>query len=181
MSCLISKNNIFDCAAVTNESLKPELILINFEDYKAATVAVDGTSKQITDIALVSPAVGFHYVFPKNSSVLPTVEMRENERSYNAFQHSVDVVAFQIGQTYREDIAKMLNGLVVAIVIRNSGVGEVYGAGNGLRMNAFSYAPGTQEGSGVMQFTLATPTNTPGEIAPGIEVAAAFDFSDLYA
>lgn len=179
MACKIDRGSAFNCAAIPQGGIGNYAILINKDDFDAATVTEDVTSKEITAITLDAPATGFAFESSKGSAqIIPSSPLRA-VTAVDGFDHTIDIRALDVTQLSRTNIAKMRFQKVVAIIPLANGKALLYGRNVGLRISDFQENPGDADTGGTIQFVLKTPDNDPPEINPPHVIASTFDLSTL--
>lgn len=136
-----------------------EAILINFDDWKAATITE--SNGVISSIVLDGTTKGCKFT-SHEKAFEASVQM--NKGTYgNSFSHQVIMRAFDRTQTLKDDINKIAHGRYVVIVINrdresDSTVYEAYGTENGLAASAIEY--NSTDGDGIAYaITLASEDN----------------------
>lgn len=150
MTCAnISKNIVAASCRNSVAAIEPDIVLINFDDYAAATKTVSGNV--ISALTLPSGKYGYRWTGHKNSF---EASFALNKGTYvNSLTHGIVVRLFDRSQDAKDEINKLLNGRVVAIVKAKDGANpetryEVYGHENGLTVSDLQYA--STDGDGVI-------------------------------
>lgn len=155
----ISKSLILASCKASSPAIEPEVILINFDDWKAAEKTI--TDGVLSALTLGEDANGYKYESHKNS--LETDCTLSKGTYVNTFDHKVTFRVFTKTQTVKGEINKLANGKVVAIT-KNASVSEdgvkyeVFGADNGLEMSESS-APSSGADGVIYSFSLASGDN----------------------
>lgn len=182
MPCKIDRGSAFDCANINQGGVGNYVILINKDDFDAATITVDAASKEITGIvfATTTPATtGYKFETAKGSMhIIPSSPMRATT-ALDGFDHTLDVRAFDVSQLSLDNIAKMRFQKVVGIVPLANGKAKLYGENVGMRISDYQDNPADADTSGTVQFILKTPDNDPPEIYAPRLIASTFDLSTL--
>ena len=163
----ISKNLILASCKASSPAIEPEVILINFDDWKAAEKTI--TEGVLSALTLGEAANGYKYESHKNS--LETDCTLSKGTYVNTFDHKVTFRVFSKTQTIKDEINKLANGRVVAIT-KNANVPEedgvkyeVFGADNGLEMSESS-APSSGTDGVIYSFSLASGDNAKESALP---------------
>ena len=160
MSCAnISKNLILGSCKNESPAIEPAVILINFDDWKAANKSLD--AGVLSQLSLAEGKYGFKYESLKNS--LDTDCSLSKGTYQNTFDHKVSFKVFAKTQTIKDELNKLSNAKVVAITenVSNDEQGvkyELFGSDNGLEMSEFT-APSTGTDGVVYSFSLASGDN----------------------
>lgn len=167
MNCAnISKNLILGSCKNDSPAIEPAVILVNFDDWKAATKSIDaGVLSQLT---LGDGKFGFKYESLKNS--LDTDCSLSKGTYQNTFDHKVTFKVFAKTQIIKDELNKLSNAKVVAITenVSNDAEGvkyELFGADNGLEMSEFT-APSTGTDGVVYSFSVASGDNAKESALP---------------
>lgn len=181
MSCLIDQGSAFDCESITQGGIGNYVYLINktnFDNYQTLTIDT-GLTEEITALVLEAGSQGYKFVAPKgNMHVTPSSPFR-SATARDGFDHTMYIVAHDVSQVSRENIAKLLYNKVVAIVPLLSGKFLLYGRYVGMRISDYQENPGDADLGGTIQFTLKTPDSDPPEIATPHIIASTFDITSL--
>lgn len=188
MACLIDKGIAFDCANPQQGGIAARAILINYEDWKNATVTQDAITNEITAITLAAGGIqGWEIQVPKSSNIIPSAPLRAID-GVDGFDHTVDVRAATIEQLDRENIEKIRFNKVVMIVEFLEGRAQLYGAhidatpdpaGVGMRLSDYQENHSDSALSGTIQFIAKTSDNDAPEVKAPMLIAKAFDIDDL--
>ena len=155
----ISKNLILAGCKSSTPAIEPDMILINFEDWKKATVEeADGV---VSGLTLTAGANGYEYKGAKNSFERSCTLSKGTY--VNTFDHKVLCRVFKKTQAIKDEINKLKESKVVAIVKNvNTGedevVWELLGADNGLEMSELTEDATASDGI-IYQFSLASGDN----------------------
>lgn len=155
----ISKNLVLNQCAAGVAAIEPELILINFDDIDRASSVVDGNV--ISELVLLNAKKGYKYSSAKNAMEADSPLVKGTYR--NAFDHKVVARVFDKTQDIKDELMKLKEGKVVAIVKnvdkRNEATRyEVYGWENGLEMGDLQ-APSTDADGVIYNITLQSGDN----------------------
>jgi hypothetical protein len=159
-----------DCFDLGVGGVTGNMYLINYDDWKTATITrdVDGT---ITDVVLTTVgAAAFKYELTRGGSV-PATPFTKNNGGKSGFAHAVVSFIPSRLQAIKAEFAKLANfNRVIAILVMDSNVAvsEVYGDESGLELTAFDETPGDPAKGGGIQPTLGTPTDTTLETLPPV-------------
>jgi len=187
MSCKIDKSIAFDCDAPQQGGIQAYIYALNFSEILTATVTVDGSTEEITDITLtVSGDVGYKFAVPKSSNLLPSSPLRVIE-GVDGFDHTLQCRLNTIEQLDRKNLARVRFNKLVNIVKYLEGRMILYGAsvkdptgtpeliGVGMRVSEWDDQPSDPGLSATVGVTWKTPDNDPPEIHPPHIIASAFD------
>lgn len=178
-NCLIDRGSAFDCDALVQSGIGNYVILINKDDWDAATVVYDtGTTEEITDITLASTKQGWSFEGSKESNIIPNTALRAVD-GMDGFDHTVDIKAFDVSQLSRLNISKVRFNKVVCIIPLLSGKALIFGKDVGLRLSDYQDSPGDASLAGLIQFILKTPADGAPEIEGAWIIASTFTLADL--
>jgi len=155
-----------DCYDLGIGGVTGNLYLINYDDWKTATITrdPDGT---ITDVALTtSGAAAYKYELTRGGSV-PATPLTVNNGGKSGFVHTVAAFIPTRSQSIKAEFEKLTNyGRVIAILVMDDNVvvSEVYGDEAGLVLSAYDETPGDPAKGGGIQPTLGTPGDTTMEV-----------------
>lgn len=155
----IGKNLVLGDCGRSTAAIEPEMVLVNFDDWKAATKEIDGNV--LSSLVLASGANGYKYESLKNSFEKDCTLAKGTYQ--NGFDHKVVARVFANTQDIKDEVIKLSAAKVVAI-LKNSDsktgaiVYEVYGADNGLEMSELT-SPSTDTDGIHYSFTLASGDN----------------------
>lgn len=188
MSCKIDKSIAFDCDAPQQGGVDNFFYVLNYEDWKNATVTVDGSTNEITAITLTgSGTAGYKFSVPKSNNILPTSPIRTTD-GVDGFDHTIQAMINTIEQLDRENIARVRFNKIVVIVPLLDGRAQLFGGGIdatpsaigvGMRLSAYDEAPSDPGLGGMIQFTAKTPDNDPPEINAPHLIASTVDLEAL--
>lgn len=163
-----------------------DLILVNYEDYdKSATQAsgnieVDDTNNNkdgLTKIFLKTGATQFTFE-GTDYSVQPNVASELKEDGDSWYLHSLLFTAYNKTSEARKIIEELGRGKVIAITVdRSTGLYELFGSDQGLKLSALERAYTGTQTSNFYQVTIATPDvavvreGTIAQLAISIETA----------
>lgn len=133
-------------AAVTENCVNPlqsgaedDILIINYDDWKDATITLNGTNTQIVEnIVLPSGVVGYLYE-GKNNSVAPKYEFIKGEFVEN-YSHEINYKVFNVSPEAKQQLEKKGRGRYVVIVANKyhgtsgNSAFEIYGADAGLEL-----------------------------------------------
>lgn len=189
MGCKIDKGTVFNCDAPQQGGVENFFYLMNYSEWKSATVTVDtGVTEEITAITLTEVgAAAFKFQVPKSNNLLPGSPLRAQD-GIDGFDHTLAAVVNTIEQLDRQNIARMRFNKVVAIIPLLDGRAQLYGAGVsdtpsaqgvGMRLSEYDETQSDPSMGGMIQFTAMTPANDPPEINPPHLIAASVDLEAL--
>jgi hypothetical protein len=190
MSCKIDKGIAFDCAAPQQGGAQSFFYVLNYEDWKAATVTIDaGLTEEITGIALTGTGTaGFKFAVPKSGTNLITSSPLRVTDGIDGFDHTVQALVNTIEQLDRDNIERIRFNKVVVIVPLLEGRAKLFGGsvnsipsplGVGLRLSEYDEADTDASLGGMIQFTAKTPDNDPPEIKAPQLIASTVDLEAL--
>ena len=155
----ISKNLILSACKASSPAIEPEIILINYADWKKAEKTIE--AGVLSALTLGEGANGYKYTSHKNSI---ESDCTLSKGTYvNIFDHKLTVRAFIKKQETKAELNSLANGKVVAIVKNINSEDdnvkyEVYGPDNGLEMSELS-SPSSGADGVVYSFSLASGDN----------------------
>jgi len=185
----ITADIAFSCSAPQEGGIKSRVIIVNYEDWKAATVTTDGSTNEITGITLAAGGKeGFEVAVPLSSNIVATSPSRGNE-GVPTYNHIVQLTINSISQADTEQMEDARLGKVVIIVELIEGRSYVYGGwadatpeprGIGMRCTETGENnPGDPALGGSKTYTFSTPENDPGELHQPHLIASSFDIDGL--
>ena len=156
-----------DCADINAAvGVNKDLILVNYDDFdRVATLGVanieaddtNGNVGGLTNIELKSGATQYTFA-GTDYSVQPTVSGEVKEDGNTWFLHSLVFTAYNKGAEARAVIEDLAWSKVIAIAVdRSTGLYELFGADQGLKISAIERAYVGTQTSNFYQITLATP------------------------
>lgn len=184
----IDKSILFDNTAPQQGGVESYFYVLNYDEWKSATVTRDGTTNEITGITLTEIGhVGFKFSVPKSSNLVYTAPLRTTD-GIDGFDHSVQASINTIEQLDRENIERLRFNKIVVIVPLLDGRFQLFGGsvddtpspkGIGLRLSAYDEMPADAGQGGMIQFTAKTPDNDPPEISAPALIAEGTDLESL--
>lgn len=189
MDCvkLITSGITKNCADITGAiGVEKDLILVNHDEVDVLGTLnalnreaddTNGNEGGLTAIKLLTGAT--QYTFEGTDySVVPSVAQEVREDGDSWFIHTVDFKAYSKVALTRKTIETLGRGKVLAIAVdRSTGLYEIFGLEQGLRMSGLDRAYTGSQDSNFYKVTLATPDiavireSSIGELAVNIEVA----------
>ena len=184
---LITGGIALDCPTVNAAiGVNRDLILVNYDDFDKASTFLpanreaDNTNNNeagLTNIELKSGAV--QYVFEGTDySVIPTVTAEVKEDGNTWFIHSIAFTVYNKSAKARKVLEDLANARVIAIAVdRSTGLYELFGADQGLKLGAVERAYVGAQTSNFYTVTIQTPDiavvreSTVAELAVGINTA----------
>ena len=189
MACSPISASYAFCENIKDAGAKAELRLIPLADWKDATLTVDATSKNITNIALAAGGKqAFLWECGQPSNLIASSPYRAVAGGLNGYDHTLDVKVVYKDQAARNQIMSMKYSRVVAILELNNSDALVYGGytdddaephGLGLRLTGGDEIPSDATVGGLIQFILATDPDGPAEKNLPYIVDASFDLTGL--
>lgn len=189
MSCedVISAGIVKDCNSINaSVGVDKDLILVNYEEFDyeatfdAANREADDTNNNLDGLTAIKLKTGAtQYTFEGTDySVIPTITSEVKEDGDSWFLHSIAFTIYSKKATDRKVIESLGLSKVVAIAIdRSTGLYELFGAEQGLKVSALERAYIGSQQSNFYSVTIATPDiavireSQLGELAVSVEVA----------
>lgn len=176
-----------DCDTVNAPvGVEKDLILVNYTDFDriltldAANVEADNTNNNeggLTNIELKVGAIQ-HIFEGTDYSVIPNVTSEIKEDGDSWFLHSIAFTVYSKLAKDRKTLEDLAESKVVAIAVdRSTGLYELFGADQGLKLSGLERAYTGSQSSNFYTITLATPDvavireSTIGQLAVGINTA----------
>lgn len=182
---LIAAGITRDCATVNAAvGVDKDLILVNYDDFDKvssfATRESDATNNNeggLTNIELKTGAV--QYVFEGTDySVIPNVTAEIKDDGDSMFVHSIAFTVYSKAAADRKTLEALGGARVIAIAVdRSTGLYELFGADQGLKLSGLERAYTGSQSSNFYTVTIATPDiavireSSIGELAVGINTA----------
>jgi hypothetical protein len=186
-SDLITSGILLDCDSINAAvGVNRDLILVNYDDFDAtatknsANIEADDTNNNIgglSDIKLKTGAV--QYVFEGTDySVIPNITAEVKDNGDIWYVHSIAFTVYSKKAKDRQTLIDLGNSRVIAIAIdRSTGLYELFGADQGLKLSAVERAYVGSQNSNFYTVTLSTPDiavireSSIGLLAVGIDTA----------
>ena len=186
-SDLITSGILLDCDTINAAvGVDKDIILVNYEDFDAiatkdvANIEADDTNNNIgglTDIKLKIGAV--QYIFEGTDySVIPNIAAEVKENGDIWYLHTIAFTVYSKKSSDRQTLIDLGNSRVIAIAVdRSTGLYELFGADQGLKLSAVERAYVGSQNSNFYTVTLATPDiavireSSIGQLAVGIDTA----------
>lgn len=186
-SDLITAGIELDCDTINAAvGVDKDLILVNYEDFDAAAtkdasnVEADDANKNeggLSDIKLKTGAI--QYIFEGTDySVIPNVVAEVKDDGNIWYLHSIAFTVYSKRSKDRQTLIDLGNSRVIAIAIdRSTGLYELFGADQGLKLSAVERAYVGSQNSNFYTVTLATPDiavireSSIGQLAVSIDTA----------
>jgi hypothetical protein len=182
---LISAGIARDCNAVNAAvGVDKDLILVNYDDFdrslSLATREADATNNNeggLSNIELKTGAV--QYVFSGTDySVIPNITSEVKDDGDSWFMHSIAFTVYSKLAADRKTLEALAGARVIAIAVdRSTGLYELFGADQGLKLSGLERAYTGSQSSNFYTVSLATPEiavireSSIGELAVGINTA----------
>lgn len=184
---LITAGILLDCDTINAAvGVDKDLILVNYEDFDAAATKdagnielddANGNVDGLTNIELKIAAV--QYIFEGTDySVIPNITAEVKDDGNIWYLHSIAFTVYSKKSTDRNTLEDLGNSRVIAIAVdRSTGLYELFGADQGLKLSAVERAYVGSQNSNFYTVTLATPDiavireSTIGQLAVGINTA----------
>lgn len=185
---LIGSGIARDCNSVNAPvGVLKDLILVNYEDFDRALTILDATNR-LTDTDETNPggldnihlkAGAIQYIFEGTDySVIPTVTGEVREDGDTWYLHSIQFTSYSKKAVDRRTLQDLSESRVIAIAVdRSTGLYELFGADQGLKVSAIERAYVGAQNSNYYTVTIATPEiavvreSTLAELAIGIVTA----------
>jgi hypothetical protein len=184
MSCELEESVVFDCDNLQQGGIANAIYGINYTHWKTATVTLDGTSKEITNITLTEVgAKAIKIQVPKSSNIIATSVLRAID-GVDGFDDQLDMRIANIEQVVINNLAKNRFNKMVWIVELLDGRKKIYGGrvndtpepiGVGTRISDWQDNQGDASVGGTVQIVTRTPENDPPEVLPSQLIASTFD------
>lgn len=162
---LIASGITKDCASINAAvGVDKDLILVNYDDFdkalSLATLEADDTNNNeggLTNIELKTGAV--QYVFEGTDySVIPNVTSEVKDDGDSWFVHSIAFTVYSKIASDRATLEALAGARVIAIAVdRSTGLYELFGADQGLKLSGLERAYTGSQSSNFYTVTLATP------------------------
>jgi len=190
MSCndVISGGILKDCTTIAAPvGVEKDLILVNYEDFDfaatfdAANREADDTNNNIGGLTAIKLKTGAsQYTFEGTDySVIPTVTGEVKDDGDSWFVHSIAFTVYSKKAADRKVLEDLAASKVIAIAVdRSTGLYELFGAEQGLKMGALERVYTGAQNSNFYSITIQTPDvavvreSQIAELAVSVEVAA---------
>ncbi len=182
---LIASGIARDCNTVNAAvGVDKDLILVNYDDFDRTTSFAtreaddtNGNSGGLTNIELKVGAI--QYTFEGTDySVIPNVTSEVKEDGDSWFMHSIAFTVYSKKAADRKTLEALAGARVVAIAVdRSTGLYELFGADQGMKLSGLERAYTGSQSSNFYTITIATPEiavireSSIGELAVGINTA----------
>jgi len=182
---LIAAGIARDCNTVNAAvGVDKDLILVNYDDFDKTTSYAtreaddtNGNSGGLTNIELKVGAI--QYTFEGTDySVIPNVTSEVKEDGDSWFMHSIAFTVYSKKAADRKTLEALAGARVVAIAVdRSTGLYELFGADQGMKLSGLERAYTGSQSSNFYTITIATPEiavireSSIGELAVGINTA----------
>ncbi len=164
---LIKSGITKDCATINAPiGVNKDLILVNFDEFDRdntlASVNIEGDNTNLNEGGLTAIKLkngATQYVFEGTDySVIPTVTSEVKEDGDSWYLHSLAFTVYNKSAKARETIRTLGSSLVVAIAVdRSTGLYELFGADQGLKLGAVERAYVGAQTSNFYTITIQTP------------------------
>jgi len=188
MSCKLDAGVVFDCDALQQGGVENFFYILNYSEWKTATVTLDVTTEEISAITLTeSGAAAFKIQTPKSSNIIGTSVLRAID-GVDGFDDQVDVRIASIEQLVRTNLTRMRFNKVVIILPLLDGRAIIYGGkvdatpeavGVGMRLSDWQDNQGDAGLGGTLQFVAKTPDNDPPEVYASQLIASTVELEAL--
>lgn len=154
-----------DCVNVNAPiGVDKDLILVNYADFdRTATLATreaDATNNNQGGLSAIELKVGaVQYVFEGTDySVIPNVTSEVKEDGDSMFLHSIAFTVYSKSAADRKVLEALAGSKVIAIAVdRSTGLYELFGADQGLKLSGLERAYTGSQNSNFYTVTIATP------------------------
>lgn len=186
-SDLITSGILLDCDTINAAvGVDKDLILVNYEDFDAAAtkatanIEADDTNGNIGGLTAIKLKTGAvqHIFEGTDYSVVPNVTAEVKDDGNIWYVHSIAFTVYSKKAADRQTLVDLGNSRVVAIAVdRSTGLYELFGADQGLKLSAVERAYVGSQNSNFYTVTLATPDiaiireSSIGLLSVGIETA----------
>tara|TARA_R110000772_G_scaffold16632_2_gene47088 strand:- start:2266 stop:2829 length:564 start_codon:yes stop_codon:yes gene_type:complete len=156
---LITAGVARDCASVNaSVGVDKDLILVNYEDFdRTLTYAGTPVAGVFPQIELKASTVQ-HIFEGTDYSVIPNITSEVKEDGDSWFIHSIAFTVYSKAALDRNVLEDLAGSRVVAIAIeRSTGLYEVFGADQGLKLTGLERAYTGSQSSNFYTVTIATP------------------------
>lgn len=182
---LISAGIARDCNTVNAAvGVDKDLILVNYDDFdRTATLATreaDNSNNNEGGLTAIELKVGaVQYVFAGTDySVIPNVTAEVKDDGDSMFVHSIAFTVYSKAAADRKTLEALGSARVIAIAVdRSTGLYELFGADQGLKLSGLERAYTGSQSSNFYTVTLSTPEiavireSSIAELAVGINTA----------
>lgn len=159
----INLGSVFDYDNPSPSGILPFAILYPLADYKAGTETLDGTDGFLTNYVNATGLQGYKYEAADETNIIPLVEPRSVDGGHDTWKHGMTFPVFDRSQAMRNNIEVMQKTRVVAVIMRNDGIGEIYGRDGGMRLRAVVANPQDPNLGSLIQVTIETKDTQGGE------------------
>lgn len=186
-SDLITAGILLDCDTINAAvGVDKDLILVNYEDFDAAAtkdagnIESDDLNGNIGGLSAIELKVGaVQYIFEGTDySVIPNIAAEVKENGDIWYLHTIAFTVYSKKSADRQTLIDLGNSRVIAIALdRSTGLFELFGADQGLKLSAVERAYVGSQNSNFYTVTLATPDiavireSTIGQLAVAINTA----------
>ncbi len=160
---------VYDCANPPTGGANDRLILMNFDDWQSGTISYDVNNPLIIDGYTLGTGQGYAFE-GQNDSVEPRVALVKG-RYVDSFDHEVRFKVFNNDPSIKEQIMKLGQSKVVAIVQNNhkgasgNAAFELYGNDSGLELQELERILNDGDTMGAYNLLLRnSETSRPGTI-----------------
>ena len=156
----LTEDNLKDCDVPLQSGTRDELKIMNFADVTLTRDVVTGAITAITQTVPGSAVV----IDGQKNSIAPRTEMVK-VGVYKRFDHEIKAMGFSISPIIKKDLESAKDGLYIGVVENffkgadGSAAFEIYGADNGLELDALTREANNTDTQGGFEFTFFTDTN----------------------
>ncbi len=184
MACKLDQSVAFNCDFPQQGGIEAFVYVMNYSEWKTATVTVDGVTNEITNITLTEVgAQAFKVIVPKSNNIIATSVLRAID-GVDGFDDQIDLRINNIEQLVRESFARARFNKVVIIVKLLEGRMQLFGGrvnatpeavGVGMRISDWQDNQGDAGVGGTLQIVMKTPDVDPPEVQVAQLIASTFD------
>ena len=152
----------FDCANPLQGGTADRAYIMNFEDFKAATVDKNLSNRFVVESIVLAGAATAFYVDGKNNSNAPSFQLVKQTYA-DVYDHLFNFLVFDLTNASKKSLAGTIGGKFVVIYENNyrgnsaQSTFEILGANAGLEVKTFMRDPLNNENQGAYVLTMGTP------------------------
>lgn len=181
MGCVIDQGTLFNCDSVQIGGIRQFLIMYNWDAWKVNDPAglTTNVDKTIEAIVNQSGIQGYRYEVADNTGIILGSPAVIQPGGTSGFDHSVNLTIMDSDQATKNNVEAMMRGLVVCIVMKKDGTGEIYGREQGLKLVATTYNPQSPEMGATIPIELLTPADSAKETKMPVTIDAGDEATTL--
>ncbi len=152
----------FVCAHPLQGGTADRAYIMNFEDFKAATVDKNLMNRFVVESIVLAGAAVAQYVDGKNNSNAPSFQLVKQTYA-DVYDHLFNFLVFDMTNATKKALAETVGGKYVIIYENNfrgnaaQSTFEILGANAGLEIKTFMRDPLNNENQGAYVLTMGTP------------------------